>query len=85
MSIATTLTQTDFNLLNFENKIKTIYNSGEFIDSHITSVGESKILIFYRFIGFQVEVVYDERATSIKAINSIKLGSKMEHFEPEFC
>ena len=77
------LTTNDFDELNFENKLKTVYNTGEFIDSHITSIGESQIINFYNFNQFQVEVVYDLVGTSVKAINCINLRTELNHFESE--
>ena len=85
MSITQRLTQKDFNLLDFENKLQAIYNSGEFIDSHITSVGESNIINFYNFNEFLVEVVYDLVGTKIKAINCLNLKTELEYLEPEVC
>ena len=83
MNTISEFTEKDFNELNFENKLDTIYSFGNFVDSHITSVGESNLLNFYNFNEFQVEVVYDLRGTVVKAINCLKIKTKIEYLESD--
>ena len=82
MNTINQLTRNDFNKLNFENKLSTVYNSGEFVDSHITSVGESKLLNLYSINKFHVEVIYDVVGTQVKGINTYKFGNEMNCFHP---
>lgn len=66
------MTRKEFNSLSLKNKLKTILNSGKFIDAHITSVGDSLITNLYKLNLFHVEVVYCTLGTNVKEINSYK-------------
>ena len=77
-----TMTRKVFNTLNFKEKLKTILNKGKFIDAHITSVGDSLITNLYKLNLFHVEVVYSNIGTSIKEINSFKMGRTMDRYIP---
>lgn len=76
------ITKETFQNLSFENKLKTIWNKGSFVDSHITSVGESRIINLYKFTKFYVEIVYSEIGTRIKSINFYNPGSKILSYVP---
>lgn len=76
------MTRKEFNSLNFKNKLKTILNSGKFVDAHITSVGDSLITNLYKMNLFHVEVVYSNIGTNVKEINSLKIGSKVDNYIP---
>jgi len=76
------MTREEFNSLSFKNKLKTILNSGKFIDAHISSVGDTLITNFYRINLFHVEVVYGNIGTSVQEIKSYKTGSKMDRYIP---
>lgn len=82
MDTLNTLTREEFTLLNFDDKLKTVWNKGNFVDSHITSVGESKIINLYKFAKFYVEIVYSEIGTKVKQINSYKPGDGMLSYIP---
>lgn len=76
------ITRDEFIQLNFENKLKTVWKTGNFVDAHITSVGESHIINLYQVNEFHVEVVYTEIGTKLKKINCYQLGYDMESFFP---
>ena len=76
------MTRKEFNSLSFKNKLKTILNSGKFIDAHITSVGDTLITNLYKINLFHVEVVYSDIGTNIKEINSFKMGRSMDRYIP---
>lgn len=76
------MTRKEFNQLNFKDKLKAVWNSGKFIDAHITSVGDSLITNLYKINLFHVEVVYSDIGTNIKEINSYKLGDNCQKFIP---
>ncbi len=77
------MTRKVFNSLNFKDKLKTILKTGNFIDTHITSVGDSLITNLYKLNLFHVEVVYSGLGTSIKEINSFKMGSTADRYFPQ--
>lgn len=77
------MTRKEFSALSFKNKLKTILNSGKFIDAHITSVGDSLISNLYRINLFHVEVVYSGIGTNIKEINSYKIGFDSKKYIPQ--
>lgn len=76
------INRTTFNQLDFNSKLKTVWNSGNFVDSHITSVGESRIINLYQLNEFHVEVVYTEIGTKVKKINCYQLGLDMQTYFP---
>lgn len=76
------MTRKEFNTLSFKNKLKTILNSGKFIDAHITSVGDSLISNLYKLNLFHVEVVYSGIGTDVKEINSFKAGFDSKKYIP---
>ena len=82
MNIQKEMTRDEFKQLNFTKKLNTIWSSGDFIDSHITSVGESRIINLYKINKFYVEIVYEEIATKIKEINCYKFGQQTENYLP---
>ncbi|MDT0551815.1 MAG: hypothetical protein BM563_10930 [Bacteroidetes bacterium MedPE-SWsnd-G1] len=71
-----------FKKLDFKRKLRTIWNKGNFINSHITSVGESEIINFYKLNDSHVEIVYSGIGTKIKKVNFYEKGKSMETFFP---
>lgn len=78
----TTVTRENFNQLDFKSKLQTVWNSGNFVDAHITSVGENRIINLYKLNEFHVEVVYTEIGAKIKKLNCFQLGTDMNTYYP---
>lgn len=77
-----TVTRENFNQLDFNSKLQTVWNSGSFVDAHITSVGESRIINLYQLNEFHVEVVFTEIGTKVKKLNCFQLGTDMKTYYP---
>lgn len=82
MDSLNTITKEEFKKLSFEDKLKTVWSKGDFVDSHITSVGESRIINLYKFARFYVEIVYGEIGTKVKRINLYKPGLERLSYIP---
>lgn len=76
------ITRNSFDQLDFNSKLQTVWNSGNFVDAHITSVGEEQIINLYQLDEFHIEVIYTEIGTKIKKLNCYQLGYDMESYYP---
>jgi len=76
------ITRKEYTILNFKDQLKTVLKFGKFVDTHITSVGESLITNLYKFNLFYIEVVYSSLGKKVKEINSYKFGKPTQNFLP---
>lgn len=78
-----TSTLTSFKDLDFNGKLNRVWTNGNFIDAHITSVGESRIINFYELNNSHVEIVYSGIGTKVKKVNYFEKGKDMESYFPK--
>jgi hypothetical protein len=73
------LTLYEFNLLTEDNKLKTVWDIGEFIENHISIDGIKNL---YAINKFYVEVVYDAQNNQIIGVESFKIGKDLDKYLP---
>jgi hypothetical protein len=74
------MTLYQFNILTEDNKLKTVWDIGEFIKNHISIDG---IKDLYAINKFYVEVVYDARNNKIIGVESFKTGKYLDKYLPD--
>ena len=67
------MTLYQFNILTEDDKLKTVWDIGEFIDNHISIDGIKNL---YAINKFYVEVVYDANNNKIIGVERFKTGKK---------
>jgi hypothetical protein len=73
------LTLYEFNLLTEDDKLKTVWDIGEFIENHISLDGIKNL---YAINKFYVEVVYDAQNNQIIGVESFKTGKDLDKYLP---
>jgi|TARA_B110000967_G_C18595547_1_gene416617 hypothetical protein len=73
------ITLYEFNQLSEDNKLKTVWDIGEFIENHISIDGIKNL---YAINKFYVEVVYDAKSNKIIGVESFKTGKDLEKYLP---
>jgi hypothetical protein len=73
------LTLYKFNQLSEDNKLKTVWDIGEFIENHISIDGIKNL---YAINKFYVEVVYDAQNNQIIGVESFKTGKDLDKYLP---
>jgi hypothetical protein len=74
------MTLYQFNILTEDNKLKTVWDIGEFIDNHISIDGIKNL---YAINKFYVEVVYDAQNNQIIGVESFKTGKDLDKYLPD--
>ncbi len=69
-----------FNMLNTDEKLKSVWKYGAFIDNYIT---DSERTNLYGINKFYVDVVYDPDTNKIVEVRSFKKGKCLEKYFPE--
>jgi hypothetical protein len=73
------MTLYQFNILTEDNKLKTVWDIGEFIENHISIDGIKNL---YAINKFYVEVVYDAQNNQIIGVESFKTGEDLDKYLP---
>jgi hypothetical protein len=73
------MTLYEFNILTEDNKLKTVWDIGEFIENHISIDGIKNL---YAINKFYVEVVYDAQNNQITGVESFKTGKDLDKYLP---
>jgi hypothetical protein len=73
------MTLYQFNILTEDNKLKTVWDIGEFIKNHISIDGIKNL---YAINKFYVEVVYDATNNKIIGVESFKTGKDLDTYLP---
>jgi len=75
------MTLYEFNRLNKEEQIKTVWSRGVFLDNHIS---KTETLNCYAIDLFFVELVYDVDKNKIVKVRSFKSGHRLDKYAPNF-
>jgi hypothetical protein len=74
------MTLYQFNILTEDNKLKTVWDIGEFIKNHISIDGIKNL---YAINKFYLEVVYDATNNKIIGVESFKTGKDLDKYLPD--
>jgi hypothetical protein len=69
-----------FNMINKDDKLKSVWKHGTFIDNYITDTEKTNL---YGIDKFYVDVVYDADTNEIVEVRSFKTGKCLEKYFPE--
>ena len=69
-----------FNIRNHDDKLKSVWSCGTFIDNYITKTERTNL---YAIDAFYVDVVYDPDTNKIVEVRSFKKGACLEKYFPE--
>ncbi len=67
-------------MLNTDDKLKSVWKHGTFIDNYITKTERTNL---YGIDAFYVDVVYDPDTNEIVEVRSFKTGKCLEKYFPE--
>jgi len=67
-------------MLNKDDKLKSVWSRGQFIDNYITDIERTNL---YGIDKFYVDVVYDPDSNKIVEVRSFKTGKCLEKYFPE--
>jgi hypothetical protein len=73
------MTLYEFNILTEDDKLKTVWDIGEFMENHISIDGIKNL---YAINKFYVEVVYDAKNNQIIGVESFKAGKDLDKYLP---
>lgn len=74
------MTLYQFNIRNQDDKLKTVWKDGTFIDNYITGAERTNL---YAIDTFFVDAVYDRDTNKIVEVRSFKKGQCLEKYFPE--
>ena len=71
------MTLYEFNVLDLNNKMESVYQLGVYLDNHITTTEKFNL---YAIDMFFVEVCYNSKDNKITDINSFKSGHLLDRY-----
>jgi hypothetical protein len=75
------MTLYEFNRLNEEEQLKTVWSIGVFLDNYIS---KTETLNCYAINMFFVELVYDKDKNKVIEVRSFKSGHRLDKYSPNF-
>ena len=75
------MTLYEFNSLKLEEQLTIVWNKGEFIDNHFSTLERCNC---YAIDKFFVEVVYDAEHNTITELRSFKTGALLDKYSVNF-